>query len=131
MSEILTRLATAQHKAEVLVEALPWIREFSGQTFVIKYGGNAMVSENLKAAFAQDIVFLHHMGIKVVVVHGGGPQINAMLQRVGIRVRVPWRIARDNPRRDGRGADGPDRKGPARTRVSHQRGCPICRGAFG
>lgn len=84
MSEILTRLATAQHKAEVLVEALPWIREFSGQTFVIKYGGNAMVSENLKAAFAQDIVFLHHMGIKVVVVHGGGPQINAMLQRVGI-----------------------------------------------
>lgn len=53
MSDILNRLATAQHKAGVLVEALPWIREFAGQTFVIKYGGNAMVSEDLKAAFAQ------------------------------------------------------------------------------
>lgn len=74
----------AQSKAQVLVDALPWIREFSGQTFVIKYGGNAMVSEELKEAFAQDIVFLHHMGIRAVVVHGGGPQINEMLDRVGI-----------------------------------------------
>ena len=84
MTDILMRLQQAQQKAEVLVEALPWIREFAGQTFVIKYGGNAMVSEELKAAFAQDIVFLHHMGIRPVVVHGGGPQINSMLQRVGI-----------------------------------------------
>ena len=101
MSDILNRLATAQHKAGVLVEALPWIREFAGQTFVIKYGGNAMVSEDLKAAFAQDIVFLHHMGINVVVVHGGGPQINAMLERVGIEsefrggLRVTTRDAMD------------------------------------
>ncbi len=84
MTDILMRLQRAQQKAQVLVEALPWIREFAGQTFVIKYGGNAMVSEELKAAFAQDIVFLHHMGIRPVVVHGGGPQINSMLQRVGI-----------------------------------------------
>lgn len=84
MSELLIRLQQAQQKAEVLVEALPWIREFAGEVFVIKYGGNAMVSEELKSAFAEDIVFLHHMGIKPVVVHGGGPQINTMLRRVGI-----------------------------------------------
>ncbi len=84
MSELLVRLQQAQQKAEVLIEALPWIREFAGEVFVIKYGGNAMVSEDLKSAFAQDIVFLHHMGIRPVVVHGGGPQINSMLRRVGI-----------------------------------------------
>ena len=84
MSELLVRLQQAQQKAEVLIKALPWIREFAGEVFVIKYGGNAMVSEELKSAFAQDIVFLHHMGIRPVVVHGGGPQINSMLRRVGI-----------------------------------------------
>ena len=84
MSDILERLQRAQDKAAVLIEAIPWIREFAGETFVVKYGGNAMVSEELRIAFAQDIVFLHHMGIKVVVVHGGGPQINRMLDRVGI-----------------------------------------------
>lgn len=84
MSDILLRLQRAQQKAEVLVEALPWIREFAGTTFVIKYGGNAMVSEELRVAFAQDIVFLHHMGIRTVVVHGGGPQINTMLGRLNI-----------------------------------------------
>ncbi|WP_182048999.1 acetylglutamate kinase [Changpingibacter yushuensis] len=84
MSDILERLQRAQEKAEVLVEALPWIREFAGEVFVIKYGGNAMVSEELRVAFAEDIVFLHHMGIRPVVVHGGGPQINRMLDRVGI-----------------------------------------------
>ncbi|AWE42462.1 acetylglutamate kinase [Actinobaculum sp. 352] len=84
MSEILNRLQRAREKTEVLVEALPWIREFEGQTFVIKYGGNAMLSEELKAAFAQDVTFLHHVGIRPVVVHGGGPQINRMLERVGI-----------------------------------------------
>ncbi|MFZ1382078.1 MAG: acetylglutamate kinase [Scrofimicrobium sp.] len=78
------RLQRAQQKAGVLIEALPWIREFAGETFVIKYGGNAMVSEELKEAFAQDVVFMHHMGIRVVVVHGGGPQINTMLHRLDI-----------------------------------------------
>lgn len=78
------RLDRAESKAEVLVEALPWIRRFAGTVMVVKYGGNAMVSEELRRAFAEDIVFLHHVGVHPVVVHGGGPQINAMLDRLGI-----------------------------------------------
>lgn len=78
------RLDAAASKAEVLVEALPWIRRFAGTTMVIKYGGNAMASEELRRAFAEDVVFLHHVGVRPVVVHGGGPQINAMLDRLGI-----------------------------------------------
>ena len=74
----------AMDKAETLVEALPWIQRFAGTTMVVKYGGNAMVNDELRRAFAEDIVFLHHVGIHPVVVHGGGPQINAMLKRVGI-----------------------------------------------
>lgn len=85
MNDILSRITSAQSKAGVLVEALPWIRHFAGKTFVIKYGGNAMVSQELRQAFAHDVMFLHHMGIRVVVVHGGGPQINAMLERLGIQ----------------------------------------------
>lgn len=76
--------ADAAAKAEVLVEALPWIQRFAGTTMVIKYGGNAMTSEPLRRAFAQDIVFLHHCGIHPVVLHGGGPQINTMLEKLGI-----------------------------------------------
>ncbi|MBE0011363.1 acetylglutamate kinase [Arthrobacter sp. AET 35A] len=75
----------AQDKAETLIEALPWIQRFAGTTMVIKYGGNAMVNDDLRRAFAEDIVFLHHVGIRPVVVHGGGPQINSMLQRLGIK----------------------------------------------
>ena len=71
-------------KAEVLVEALPWLQKFSGALVVVKYGGNAMVDDELKRAFAQDMVFLHQVGLKPVVVHGGGPQINAMLDKLGI-----------------------------------------------
>lgn len=78
------RLDRAESMAEVLVEALPWIRRFAGTVMVVKYGGNAMVSEELRRAFAEDIVFLHHVGVHPVVVHGGGPQINAMLDRLGI-----------------------------------------------
>ncbi|MGO1184149.1 MAG: acetylglutamate kinase [Micrococcaceae bacterium] len=74
----------AAAKAAVLVEALPWIQQFAGTTMVIKYGGNAMVSEELRRAFAEDIVFLHHCGIHPVVLHGGGPQINTMLDKLGI-----------------------------------------------
>ncbi|MBG6190278.1 acetylglutamate kinase [Arthrobacter sp. CAN_A212] len=74
----------AQDKAETLIEALPWIQRFAGTTMVIKYGGNAMVNDDLRRAFAEDIVFLHHVGIRPVVVHGGGPQISSMLQRLGI-----------------------------------------------
>ena len=75
---------TAQDKAATLIEALPWIQRFAGTTMVIKYGGNAMVNEELRRAFAEDVVFLHHVGIHPVVVHGGGPQINSMLGRLGI-----------------------------------------------
>lgn len=77
-------LNAAQDKAATLIEALPWIQQFAGTTMVIKYGGNAMVNDDLRRAFAEDIVFLHHAGIHPVVVHGGGPQINSMLDRLGI-----------------------------------------------
>lgn len=75
---------TPTHKAAVLLEAVPWLRTYKGTTVVIKYGGNAMVDEHLKRAFAADILFLHQVGLKPVVVHGGGPQISAMLNRLGI-----------------------------------------------
>ncbi len=68
----------------MLAEALPWLRRFHGTTVVIKYGGNAMLDDGLKQAFAQDMVFLRLAGLRPVVVHGGGPQINAMLDRLGI-----------------------------------------------
>jgi acetylglutamate kinase len=74
----------AAEKAAVLIEALPWLQRFHGTTVVVKYGGNAMVDEELKAAFAQDMVFLRLAGLHPVVVHGGGPQITAMLTRLGI-----------------------------------------------
>ena len=70
-------------KAEVLMEALPYIQRFYGKTFVIKYGGSAMADEELKDSFAQDIVLLKYVGINPVVVHGGGPQINEMLKKMG------------------------------------------------
>jgi acetylglutamate kinase len=72
-------------KAKILHEALPYIRRFHGRTFVVKYGGHAMVDEALKESFARDVCLLRYVGIHVVVVHGGGPQIDRMLERVGIR----------------------------------------------
>jgi acetylglutamate kinase len=78
-------MSDANVKAGILVEALPYIRRFSGTTVVVKYGGNAM-SDDL-TLFAQDVVLLHSVGIKVVVVHGGGPQIKAMLEKLGIESR--------------------------------------------
>ncbi|MDT7594571.1 MAG: acetylglutamate kinase [Pseudonocardiales bacterium] len=78
------RINTAGRKAAVLAEALPWLQRFHGATVVIKYGGNAMLDDELKCAFAQDMVFLRLAGIRPVVVHGGGPQINAMFERLGI-----------------------------------------------
>jgi acetylglutamate kinase len=76
--------AGALAKAETLIEALPWLNRFHGETVVIKFGGNAMVNEELRRAFAQDIVFLRYAGLRPVVVHGGGPQINAQLDRLGV-----------------------------------------------
>jgi acetylglutamate kinase len=71
-------------KAAVLVEALPWLQRLQGALVVIKYGGNAMVDDALKRAFAEDVVFLRLAGLRPVVVHGGGPQISSMLERLGI-----------------------------------------------
>jgi acetylglutamate kinase len=71
-------------KVGTLIEALPWLERFHGQTVVIKYGGHAMTDESLRLAFAQDVVFLRYAGLLPVVVHGGGPQISAQLDRLGI-----------------------------------------------
>jgi acetylglutamate kinase len=76
-------LFSAEVKAEILAEALPYIQRFHGKTIVIKYGGNAMIEENLKESFARDVVLLKLVGMNPVIVHGGGPQINDMLKRVG------------------------------------------------
>jgi len=73
----------ATHKAQILAEALPYIRRFHGKTIVIKYGGNAMTDEKLKHSFARDVVLLKLVGMDPVVVHGGGPQIDEVLKRVG------------------------------------------------
>jgi acetylglutamate kinase len=71
-------------KASVLHEALPYIRRFHGTTFVVKYGGHAMVDAELKTSFAKDVCLLRYVGINVVVVHGGGPQINTALEKMGV-----------------------------------------------
>jgi acetylglutamate kinase len=79
-----TDAVAALAKAATLIEALPWLDRFHGQTVVIKYGGHAMTDETLRFAFAQDVVFLRYAGLRPVVVHGGGPQISAHLERLGV-----------------------------------------------
>jgi acetylglutamate kinase len=76
--------AAARIKAETLIESLDWLRSFHDKVLVVKFGGNAMVDDQLKLAFAQDIAYLRYVGIKPVVVHGGGPQITARLAELGI-----------------------------------------------
>ncbi|MDO4717451.1 MAG: acetylglutamate kinase [Propionibacteriaceae bacterium] len=84
-------------KAQVLIQALPWLRRFAGSIVVIKYGGHAMLSDDLRQAFVEDVHFLHQVGLRPVIVHGGGPQISAMLERLaiepefvgGLRVTTP------------------------------------------
>ncbi|WP_084957941.1 acetylglutamate kinase [Thermoactinospora rubra] len=76
-----------QEKAEILIEALPWLARFHGATVVVKYGGNAMTEESLRERFAEDVVFLRYAGLKPVVVHGGGPQISRQLALQGIESR--------------------------------------------
>ena len=78
-------LGIALGKASTLIEALPWLIRFHGSVVVIKYGGHAMLDAEVQKAFAADLVFLRYVGIKPVVVHGGGPQISAMLGRLGIK----------------------------------------------
>jgi acetylglutamate kinase len=74
-------------KAEILLEALPYLRRFFGKTIVIKYGGHAMANDELKESFAQDVVLLKYVGMNPVIVHGGGPQINSMLETMGVQSR--------------------------------------------
>lgn len=85
MTATQAQLGAALTKAATLVEALPWMKRFHDKVIVIKYGGNAMTDDRLRQAFANDIVFLRLAGAKPVVVHGGGPQISAMLDRLGLR----------------------------------------------
>ena len=92
---------TLVEKASILTEALPWLETYAGKIVVIKYGGNAMIDDDLKRAFAQDIVFMKRCGVHPVVVHGGGPQISSMLTGsasprssaagCGSPARRPWR----------------------------------------
>ena len=74
-------------RASILVQALPYIQKYSGETIVVKYGGNAMINDHLKAAMMSDIVLMQSVGINVVLVHGGGPEINKMLDRLNIESR--------------------------------------------
>ncbi|WGW13166.1 acetylglutamate kinase [Saxibacter everestensis] len=97
MSDIDQRLATAQDKAATLVEALPWLEQFNGATVVVKYGGNAMQNDELKQAFAEDIIFLRYAGLKPIVVHGGGPQISSMLKKLGIESEFRGGLRVTNP----------------------------------
>lgn len=84
MTTVISGLDAAA-KASVLIESLPWLQRFAGKTVVVKFGGNAMVDDELKRAFAADMVYLRHAGIRPVVVHGGGPQISAALAARGIQ----------------------------------------------
>ena len=77
-------LQAAQHTAFTLAEALPYIQRYAGETLVVKFGGHAMVDDDLSASFARDIVLLKHLGLHPVVVHGGGPQIGKLLERLGM-----------------------------------------------
>ena len=76
-------MSTHAQQAQTLIEALPYIQQFTGKTVVVKYGGNAMISEELRQAVMKDIILLHLVGIRVVVVHGGGPEISDMLKKIG------------------------------------------------
>ena len=76
-------MQTAQSKAAILVEALPYIRAFAGKTIVIKYGGNAMIGDDITAQVMADIALMKYVGIRPVIVHGGGPDITAQLEKVG------------------------------------------------
>ena len=98
-----------QHRAEILVEALPYIRKYNNKVLVIKYGGNAMINEALKQQVMEDVALLHLIGVKVVLVHGGGPEISDTLRRIGKEAAFV-RSAGHGPRDRGSGADGPGRQ---------------------
>ena len=107
----LTEGLSFEQRAHVLAEALPWLQHHRDKIVVVKYGGNAMTDLKLKKAFAQDMVFLRTVGVKPVVVHGGGPQISSMLKRLGL---------------EGNGPHGSLRAGRPRTSEPHQRLRAVC-----
>ena len=77
------QLSSHEQQAQTLIEALPYIQKFTGKTIVVKYGGNAMISDELRRAVMSDVILLNLVGIRVVAVHGGGPEISAMLKMIG------------------------------------------------
>ena len=87
-------MKTLIDKAEVLIEALPYMRRFYDQTIVIKYGGSAMSEPDLRASFAIDVVLLKYIGLRPVIVHGGGPQIGEILGSAGYRIQLRRRPSR-------------------------------------
>ena len=111
-------------KAATLAGALPWLKRYHGKVVVVKYGGNAMTDDTLKRAFAEDVAFLRFAGFKPVVVHGGGPQISAMLDRLGIESEFRGGLRVTTPAGDGRRPDGAGRPGPARAGRAGQRARP-------
>ena len=113
---------TASDKAEILAQALPYIRRFHGKTMVIKYGGNAMTDPELQADFAEDVVLLKLVGMNPVVVHGGGPQIEAALRPPGQEGPVHPGHARDRRGNHGSRRMGPGRRGAAGHRGPDQPG---------
>ncbi|MEZ5208454.1 MAG: acetylglutamate kinase [Acidimicrobiales bacterium] len=127
-AEVEARLAAGHAAADVLVEALPYIRRFRGATVVVKYGGNAMVDPALADRFAEDVVLLQAVGLRPVVVHGGGPQIGDLMARLG---KASSRRPAGHRRRDARHrSHGAVREGQPRDRVRHQR-APIAVGLSG
>ena len=112
---------TLVEKASILTEALPWLETYAGKTVVIKYGGNAMIDDELKRAFASDIVFMKRCGVHPVIVHGGGPQITSMLDAARHPVGVSRRLPGHHTGGHGRGPDGAGRPGGPRSRRVDQR----------
>ena len=88
-------------KAEILLEAFPYIRRFYGKTIVIKYGGSAMISEDLKKSFAMDVILMKYIGIDPVIIHGGGPKISETMKRMGKKPDLLDDIANAAPQLDG------------------------------
>ena len=131
MTEQAPQSRAAGVNVETLLEALPYIKQFHGQTVVIKYGGAAMREESLREAFATDVVLLKYVGMNPIVVHGGGPEISQYMDRLGLEVALPRGAARLR-RGDGRGgAHGPGRQAQLRNRPAPQRPRPAGGRAFG
>jgi hypothetical protein len=109
IGDVASRAKDAGDKAHILAEALPYIREFSGKTVIIKYGGNAMENDELAELFATDVVLMRLVGMNPVVVHGGGPQITDLMRRLGKEPEFVDRRRDDRHRPDGARGQGEPR----------------------